>query len=67
MAGAFGALREKYELSLKVAEPLMQKIRASPMALPSSPPAQVADTKSRTWPRSGPDIWRSFGCRTGNP
>jgi Fe-S oxidoreductase len=30
MAGAFGALREKYELSLKVAEPLMQKIHNVP-------------------------------------
>ena len=27
MAGAFGALSEKYELSLKVAEPLLQKIQ----------------------------------------
>jgi Fe-S oxidoreductase len=30
MAGAFGALQEKYELSLKVAEPLMQNIRSVP-------------------------------------
>jgi FAD/FMN-containing dehydrogenase/Fe-S oxidoreductase len=30
MAGAFGALESKYELSLKVAEPLMQKIRSQP-------------------------------------
>jgi Fe-S oxidoreductase len=30
MAGAFGALREKYELSLKVAEPLVQQIRCVP-------------------------------------
>jgi FAD/FMN-containing dehydrogenase/Fe-S oxidoreductase len=30
MAGAFGALQEKYELSLRVAEPLMQKIRDIP-------------------------------------
>jgi Fe-S oxidoreductase len=30
MAGAFGALSEKYELSLKVAEPLMTKIRNAP-------------------------------------
>ncbi len=30
MAGAFGALESKYELSLKVAEPLAQKIRAQP-------------------------------------
>ena len=30
MAGAFGALAEKYELSLKVAEPLAQKIRGQP-------------------------------------
>ncbi len=30
MAGAFGALREKYELSLKVAEPLMQQVRSVP-------------------------------------
>ncbi len=30
MAGAFGALREKYELSLKVAEPLMRSIRSVP-------------------------------------
>jgi FAD/FMN-containing dehydrogenase/Fe-S oxidoreductase len=30
MAGAFGALSEKYELSLKVAEPLLQKIHNVP-------------------------------------
>jgi Fe-S oxidoreductase len=30
MAGAFGALAEKYELSLKVAEPLAQLIRGQP-------------------------------------
>jgi FAD/FMN-containing dehydrogenase/Fe-S oxidoreductase len=30
MAGAFGALESKYELSLKVAEPLAQKIRSQP-------------------------------------
>ena len=30
MAGAFGMLDSKYELSLKVAEPLAQKIRAQP-------------------------------------
>jgi Fe-S oxidoreductase len=30
MAGAFGALREQYELSLKVAEPLIQSIQAAP-------------------------------------
>jgi Fe-S oxidoreductase len=30
MAGAFGALAEKYELSLKVAEPLVSKIRGQP-------------------------------------
>jgi Fe-S oxidoreductase len=28
MAGAFGALREKYALSLKIAEPLMQRIQS---------------------------------------
>ncbi len=30
MAGAFGALASKYELSLKVAEPLTQKVRSQP-------------------------------------
>ena len=30
MAGAFGALQEKYELSLNVAEPLTQQIRGQP-------------------------------------
>jgi Fe-S oxidoreductase len=30
MAGAFGALESKYELSLKVAAPLVQKINAQP-------------------------------------
>jgi Fe-S oxidoreductase len=30
MAGAFGSLREQYELSLKIAEPLLQKIQALP-------------------------------------
>jgi Fe-S oxidoreductase len=30
MAGAFGALGSKYELSLKVAEPLTQKVRGQP-------------------------------------
>src|SRR5207245_4847455 len=30
MAGAFGALASKYELSLKVAEPLAQQVRAQP-------------------------------------
>jgi Fe-S oxidoreductase len=30
MAGAFGALESKYELSLKVAEPLAQKVRSQP-------------------------------------
>jgi FAD/FMN-containing dehydrogenase/Fe-S oxidoreductase len=30
MAGAFGSLQSKYELSLKVAEPLAQKVRAQP-------------------------------------
>jgi Fe-S oxidoreductase len=30
MAGAFGAISTKYELSLKVAEPLAQKVRGQP-------------------------------------
>jgi FAD/FMN-containing dehydrogenase/Fe-S oxidoreductase len=30
MAGAFGMLEEKYDLSLKVAEPLIQQIRSAP-------------------------------------
>jgi Fe-S oxidoreductase len=30
MAGAFGMLESKYELSLKVAEPLIQKVRNQP-------------------------------------
>jgi FAD/FMN-containing dehydrogenase/Fe-S oxidoreductase len=30
MAGAFGMLAEKYELSLKVAQPLMQQVKAQP-------------------------------------
>jgi Fe-S oxidoreductase len=30
MAGAFGALSSKYELSLKVAEPLAQQVRSQP-------------------------------------
>ncbi|PYJ07281.1 MAG: FAD-binding oxidoreductase, partial [Verrucomicrobia bacterium] len=30
MAGAFGALSSKYELSLKIAEPLMQQVRGQP-------------------------------------
>ena len=30
MAGAFGALSSTYELSLKVAEPLAQKVRQQP-------------------------------------
>jgi len=30
MAGSFGALESKYELSLKVAEPLAQKVRSQP-------------------------------------
>src|SRR6202040_3693463 len=30
MAGAFGALESKYELSLKIAEPLMQKVKDQP-------------------------------------
>jgi Fe-S oxidoreductase len=30
MAGAFGVLQEKYELSLKVAEPLAQQVRGQP-------------------------------------
>jgi Fe-S oxidoreductase len=30
MAGAFGTLKSKYELSLKVAEPLLQEIKAQP-------------------------------------
>ena len=30
MAGAFGALSAKYELSLKVAEPLALKVRSQP-------------------------------------
>jgi Fe-S oxidoreductase len=30
MAGAFGMLRDKYELSLKVAEPLVQQLRSQP-------------------------------------
>jgi glycerol-3-phosphate dehydrogenase subunit C len=30
MAGAFGAIQERYELSLKVAEPLLQTIQAAP-------------------------------------
>lgn len=30
MAGAFGALAEKYELSLQVAEPLIQEVRSQP-------------------------------------
>jgi Fe-S oxidoreductase len=30
MAGAFGVLEEKYELSLKIAEPLMHEVRTQP-------------------------------------
>jgi Fe-S oxidoreductase len=30
MAGAFGALQSKYDLSLKVAQPLVEKIQAQP-------------------------------------
>jgi Fe-S oxidoreductase len=30
MAGAFGALKSKYELSLQVAEPLVEKIKSQP-------------------------------------
>jgi Fe-S oxidoreductase len=30
MAGAFGALESKYELSLKIAEPLLEQIRHQP-------------------------------------
>src|SRR5204863_4780493 len=30
MAGSFGALASKYELSVKVAEPLLQQVRAQP-------------------------------------
>jgi Fe-S oxidoreductase len=30
MAGAFGALESKYDLSLKVAEPLIQRIQNQP-------------------------------------
>jgi Fe-S oxidoreductase len=30
MAGAFGALESKYELSVKIAEPLVERIRAQP-------------------------------------
>ena len=30
MAGAFGMLESKYELSVKIAEPLIQKIRNQP-------------------------------------
>jgi Fe-S oxidoreductase len=30
MAGSFGALESKYELSLKVAEPLAQQVRRQP-------------------------------------
>ncbi len=30
MAGAFGMLEKNYELSLKLAEPLMQQVRAQP-------------------------------------
>ena len=30
MAGAFGALKSKYELSLQVAEPLVEKIENQP-------------------------------------
>ena len=30
MAGAFGMLESKYELSLKVAEPLIQQVRSQP-------------------------------------
>jgi Fe-S oxidoreductase len=32
MAGAFGALERKYDLSLKVAEPLVQQVNAQPPA-----------------------------------
>jgi Fe-S oxidoreductase len=31
MAGAFGALEEKYELSLKIAEPLAREVRNQPL------------------------------------
>jgi Fe-S oxidoreductase len=30
MAGAFGALESKYDLSLKIAQPLVEKVRSQP-------------------------------------
>ena len=50
MAGAFGALATKYELSLKVAQPLVDKIQAQPSGKSWSPPAPVAAIRSSTSP-----------------
>ena len=48
MAGAFGMLASKYELSLAVAQPLVEKINALPRGRAWSPPARAAATRSAT-------------------
>ena len=65
MAGAFGTLESKYELSLKVAEPLAQKVRAQPfgtviVASGTSCRQQIehlAPVTRGTWPRCWPTRW----------
>ena len=57
MAGAFGMLESKYELSVKVAEPLIQKVMNQPLEPPSWLPAPVAASKFNIWPPSGCVTW----------
>jgi len=67
MAGAFGALDSKYELSLKVAAPLVQKIEAQPndtivVASGTSCRHQIetlTPVTPSTWPELLPMYWSS--------
>ena len=57
MAGAFGMLESKYELSVKVAEPLFKRSGTSRSGPSWWPRAPVAASKSSIWHPSGCSTW----------
>ena len=72
MAGSFGMMESKYELSLKIAEPLVEQIKHQPYGTTLCSPAPVAGIKCGisppsarcTWPKSSPKrYYKTVGHR----
>ena len=57
MAGAFGMMESKYQLSVKVAEPLIRVFRSQPFGPSSWHRAPVAASKSGIWSTSRWSTW----------